>query len=161
MLRTVFFATFILLCSVSGFSQKTQFSAEEKAIIQVIEDESKHFWARDIKSWKKCYVHEDYVTWAAATRDGVRQYSSWKAWYKEVKSLFEASPEPEPYDGLVKKYDYNFRIYGQGAWVSFKQEDNGTITNETRILEKVKGQWKIALVQLFFDTNESVGVVDP
>ena len=128
--------------------------------MQVIEDESKHFWGRDLKNWKKCYVHEDYVTWAAATRDGVRQYNGWKSWYKEVKNLFKESPEPQPYDGIVKKYDYNFRIYDAGAWVSFKQEDNGTVTYETRILEKVNGEWKIALVQLFFDTNETIGALD-
>ncbi len=58
LLRTVISATVILLCSVVSFGQKTQFSAEEKAIMKVIEDESKHFWGRDIKSWKKCYVHK-------------------------------------------------------------------------------------------------------
>ena len=160
MLRTILFAAFVLVTLTTTYSQDKALSSEEKAIMEVIENESKYFWGRDIKNWKKCYVHADYVTWAAATRDGVRQYNGWKAWYKEVKSLFQESPEQEPYDGIVRKYDYNFRIYGSGAWVSFKQEDNGTVTNEIRILEKEKGQWKIALVQLFFDTNESIGSVD-
>ena len=107
------------------------------------------------KNGKKLYVHEDYVCWTAATRDGVRRYEGWDAWLQEVEKLFAESPEPQPYKEVVKKEGYVIRIYGSGAWVSFTQDNDGTKTTETRIMEKVDGKWKIAMVQLIFNANEA------
>ena len=141
----------IVLLLTHGYEAHSQKSltADERAIQEVIENESRYFWARDLKNWKKCYVQEDYTVWRASTRDGCRQYIGWKSWLNQVKDHFKES-DPEPYDGFVEKRDFKFRIYGDGAWVTFVQEDDGAITYETRILEKEKGQWKIAMVELIF-----------
>lgn len=136
------------------FSQNEKLSRIEKDIVQVIENESRFFWARDYKNWKKTWVHTEYVSWTVSSRDGIRQYASWKSWKNEVKSLFETNPEALPYDGEVKKYDYEIRIYGDGAWVSFEQDNKGVITRELRIMEKHRGVWKIAMAQIFHDVNE-------
>lgn len=153
MTRTILFTVLITFSSTCVFSQKDKLTTDELAIKMVIEAESEHFWGRDLKAWKQNWVHKDYVIWRAASRDGVRQYNGWKAWYNEVKNLFKESPDPMPYEGKVEKLNYNFRIYGDGAWVSFEQLDEGTRTFETRIMEKVNGQWRIAMVSLMFDMN--------
>lgn len=128
--------------------------AEETAIRNTIEMESRHFWARDFQAWKKTWVHADYSVWIAASRDGIRQYDGWKAWSANVKNFFAENPNPMPYDGDVSKKDYRFRIYGNGAWVSFTQDNKGTRTLETRILEKRNGQWKIAMAEIIHDINK-------
>lgn len=156
MIRTAFILLSFFLFGPVVFAQNQSLNAEEKAIKQVIENESKYFWGRDLKSWKKTYVHEPYVSWTSSSREGVTRYEGWKTWLTEVRALFEESPEPIPYNENVRKYNYVFRIYGDGAWVSFEQENNGVKTIETRILEKQNGGWKIAMVQLLFNANEDL-----
>lgn len=157
MFRTAFIAALLIFTSASVSGQKQKASADEEAIRQVIEQESRYFWARDFKNWKKLWVHEPYAIWTAASNSGVAQHYGWEAWEKEVESLFAESPEPIPYDGDVKKSNYSFRIYGNGAWVTFVQDNKGTTTFESRIMEKQGGKWKIAAVQLFFNTNDPEG----
>ena len=154
MIRIVFFLVLIPIFLHPALSQSVAASVEEEAIKEVIEKESEYFWGRDLKNWKKCYVHKPYVVWTSATRDGVTRYAGWETWLSEVKQLFSQSPVPIPYE-QVRKYNYHFRIYGDGAWVSFEQEDGGMKTIETRILEKEKGTWKIAMVQVIFNVNET------
>jgi len=152
-MRTLVLIAAALLFSVASYGQESKLNKEEMAIQETIENESKYFWARDFKKWKKQWVQAPYVIWTAASEAGVRQYHGWKAWEKEVMQLFEESPEPMPYDGVVEKKDYKFRIYGEGAWVSFTQQNENTTTYETRILEKKGGKWRIAAVQLFYDAQ--------
>ena len=160
MLRSLIFSSLFLLISAALFSQNNKLSKEEAAIKKVIEKESAYFWARDYDNWKKTWVHEPYAIWTAATKDGVRQYYGWEAWSAEVQDFFEESPEALPYEGHVSKTNYSFRIYGKGAWVSFVQENEGTRTIETRIMEKQGNKWKIAMVELIFDANKEVGAVE-
>lgn len=149
----------LLLCiSIQVFAQQTasQQQKEETAIKTMIEMESRYFWARDFQNWKKAWVHADYAVWIAASRDGIRQYDGWKSWSDNVKTFFEENPDPIPYDENVTKTEYRFRIYGNGAWVSFIQVNSGTRTLETRIMEKHNGQWKIAMAEIIHDINETV-----
>lgn len=149
----------LLLClgtQIFAQNNSNKNKAEEIAIKNTIEMESRHFWARDFQSWKKTWVHTDYAVWIAASRDGIRQYDGWKAWSTNVKNFFAENPDPLPYDGDVSKKDYRFRIYGNGAWVSFIQMNKGTRTLETRILEKRNGQWKIAMAEIIHDINKEM-----
>ena len=144
-----------LAISLTLIGQSKNVKADKEAIKQVIENESRHFWARDFQSWKKLWVHSDYAVWIAASNDAIRQYDGWKAWSSNVKEFFAENPDPMPYDGKVTKEDYRFRIYRDGAWVSFIQNNKGTRTLETRIMEKKNGQWRIAMAQIIHDINES------
>ncbi len=157
--------TYLAFCAAALFlvqplaAQQQALSAEERKIVDVIEDESKYFWNRNYEAWANLYVQEPYVVWTASTKDGVRRFDGWNAWRDEVKRYFAADPDPMPYNGVVYKYNYRFRIYKNGAWVSFEQMNDGTKTYETRILEKEKGNWKIAMVQLIYNANESETLV--
>jgi hypothetical protein len=157
MFRTLFLTAILTLAAGQVYSQAKQKAAsEEDAIREVIENESKYFWARDLKKWKSYYIQAPYTERTVASTDVVRRYYGWDEWYNEVQQLFKDSPDPVPYDGIVKKSNYNFRIYGNGAWVSFEQDNGGTKTLETRILEKEKGKWKIAMVHIVFGANRDL-----
>lgn len=148
---------FLILTGTLGYSQTTEtYTKEEKAILKVIESESEYFWGRNYDKWAALYVRAPYTVWTSASRDGVRRYNGWEEWSGQVKQLFENDPEPQPYKGVVHKYNYSFRIYGKGAWVSFEQMNDGTKTLETRIMEKENGKWKIAMVEVIYHVNEPV-----
>ena len=64
----------------------------------------------------------------------------------------ESSPEANPTATQVKRENINLRIYKDVAWMTFDQygEDTGDtlmdmpgLSRETRIFEKVDGEWKI------------------
>jgi len=149
MYKQILLVACLLCSSIALQSQSSALTDDEAAIIKVIETESKHFWGRNFKKWKKTWVQEDHVRWTVATKDGVRQFIGWEDWSNEVESLFESSPEPEPYDD-VKKSNYKFRIYGDGALVLFDQMAE-TPSRELRIMEKQDGKWKIAVVEAIYN----------
>ena len=67
----------------------------------------------------------------------------WEAIDKFVRTYTEEHPEPDPVPTLVD--DINVQLYGEGAWVSFEQNDSVRgLKRETRLMEKVDGQWRIA-----------------
>ena len=116
-------------------------SADEQAIKQVIEDETKYFNLRDYEKWSNC-VAKDPMTvysWTSPFHDenGVMEAKGWEAVSKQMKSIMESSPVN---DKLPKKYDYQFKVAGNMAYVNFL-EGNGI--HETRVLEKRDGAWKI------------------
>lgn len=60
-----------------------------------------------------------------------------------MKTFIEEHPEPEPVPTLVD--DIDVRLYENGAWVSYEQQDSlRGLKRETRLMEKVNGQWRIA-----------------
>jgi len=127
-----------------------------KEAVLKFKNESKYFWGRNYDKWQDTYVHAPYISRMTATKDGVHYLQGWVDWNDEVKELSRTDPDPQEYEGVVYKYNYIFRIYGKGAWVSFEQMDNGTKTLETRILEKVNGKWKIVMVGLVYDANQVI-----
>ena len=67
----------------------------------------------------------------------------WKEIDHFVKAYIEAHPEPAPLPSLVA--DIDVRLYKTAAWVSYEQHDpERGRKRETRLMEKVNGQWKIA-----------------
>ena len=63
-----------------------------------------------------------------------------------VRTYIEEHPKPAPLPTLVDKIDV--RLYGNGAWVNYEQDDAKLgIKRETRLMEKENGQWKIAGMQ--------------
>jgi hypothetical protein len=116
-------------------------TAEEQAVKQVIEDETKYFNLRDYEKWSEC-VAKDPMTvfsWTSPFQgeNGVFEAKGWKEVSKHMKNHMESSPVNED---LPKKYDYQFKVGENMAYVNFL-EGNGT--HETRVLEKRDGKWQI------------------
>ena len=60
-----------------------------------------------------------------------------------VRTYIEEHPEPSPLPTLVD--DINVRLFGNGAWVSYEQNDaERGLKRETRLMQKIDNQWKIA-----------------
>ena len=70
----------------------------------------------------------------------------WKKIDDFVTDFFKKHPDPEPVPELLDSI--SVRLFGNGAWVTYEQLDSlRGRKRETRLMEKVDGQWKIAGMQ--------------
>lgn len=134
----------LLGCQIST-DQSLSFETEKAAILKTINDETKAAFNRDYKGWKSKWIHEPsltktYIDFSDST---FTETLGWNEIDDFVRTYIEEHPEPDPLPTLVD--DISVRLYGSGAWVSFEQNDPARgLKRETRLMEKVDGQWKIA-----------------
>ncbi len=124
------------------------FELEKNAILKVLNDETKAAFSRDYEGWKDKWVHEKYTskTYMDFSDNTMTETLGWEEINNFVKTYIEEHPEPDPLPQLLDKIEV--RLYENGAWVSFLQEDSERgLKRETRLMEKIGGQWKIAGMQ--------------
>jgi hypothetical protein len=131
-------------------------SKDKDAIMALIAKESKAFWNKDFDTYASCWAHESYVRtvgwWEAG---GVTVVEGWEERASRTKRHMEQSPEANPTATKVRRENINLRIQNEMAWMTFDQygEDTGDSlmdmpgrSRETRIFEKIGGEWKIVYV---------------
>jgi hypothetical protein len=134
-------------------SHEIDYEAEKKAIMDVIEAESEAFWKKDFDAYAAHWAHEDYIRtmgwWEAG---GVTVVEGWEERARRTKQHMAQSPEENATATQVRRENVNLRIYEDVAWLTFDQygEDTGDtlmdmpgLSRETRIFEKLDGEWKI------------------
>lgn len=129
-------------------NQIADFAQEKAAILQVLNEETKAAFNRDYEGWKDKWVHEKYVTktYMNFADSSMTETLGWEEINDFVKTYLEEHPEPAPIPKLVDAIEV--RLYGKGAWVNYEQNDAKLgLKKETRLMEKVEGQWKIAGMQ--------------
>jgi len=143
----------VILCFISIWAfrceqapdENTNFDLEKAAILKTINDETKAAFNRDYEGWKSKWLHESFVskTYMQFSDSTFSETLGWPAIDDFVRIYIEEHPEPDPVPTLLA--DIDVRLYGNGAWVSFEQNDAVRgVKRETRLMEKVNGQWKIA-----------------
>lgn len=142
------FFTFFLACEEPNRVEDlvTDNVAKEKAaILATINNETKAAFSRDYEGWRDKWVHESFVTktYMELPDSSIEETLGWQEVDDFVRTYLEEHPDPEPVPTLVD--DIEVRLYGSGAWVTFEQNDaERGRKRETRLMEKVDGQWKIA-----------------
>ena len=128
---------------------KTQSFEEEKAaILHTLNQETEAAFSRDYIGWKEKWIHDPFVTktYIDYPENKFTETLGWKEVDRFVREFFEEHPDPEPVPALLD--DIEVRLYGTGAWVTYVQNDSlRGRKRETRLMEKVNGQWKIAGMQ--------------
>ena len=130
---------------IESTSSTKNFETEKAAILEGLNNETKAAFNRDYEGWKGYCVHESYVskTYMQFPDSSMTETLGWDEINTFVKKYIEAHPEPAPIPTLVDKI--NVRLYRNGAWVNYEQNDaNLGLKRETRLMEKINGEWKIA-----------------
>lgn len=130
--------------------------AAQAEVLAVIQAESAAFWNKDLDGWAALWAHAPYTRtmgwWAAG---GVTVVEGWEAQHDAIRRTMQASPQPNPTAGRVRRENINIQVRGSVAWATFDQygEDTGDAkmdmpgrSRETRILERIDGSWKIVYV---------------
>lgn len=158
--RTLTILTFCLMllttsCKENKQPNKTEtvqrgldFEEERKAILETLNNETKAAFRRDYDAWKEKWLHDasitkTYLDFADST---FSESVGWEDISQFVKTFMEEHPEPEPVPELLDEIDV--KLYGNGAWVTYQLQDSlRGLKRETRLMEKVDGEWKIAGMQ--------------
>ena len=136
--------------------EKNDQQTEIEAILNVIAGESTAFWNKDFEAWAQYWVHAPYIRsmgWTPA--GGVSYVAGWDILSTHTREYLAKDPIPNPNAANVRRENFNIRIYGDSAWVTFDQYGQETgkpafdmpgRSRETRMLEKQDGKWKFVYV---------------
>ncbi|WP_299253592.1 hypothetical protein [uncultured Aquimarina sp.] len=152
---SIIFFLFLVSCKENKIIKVDQVTSseidienEKKAILETLNNETKAAFQRNYKDWKNKWVHDPDIskTYIDFVDNTFSESIGWNEINQFVKTFIEEHPEPEPIPKLLDKIDV--RLYGKGAWVTYEQQDSiRGLKRETRLMEKVNGEWKIAGMQ--------------
>jgi hypothetical protein len=151
--------TLAILLLETGCSEKNSQSEdfEKQAILERLNNETKDAFQRDYEAWTKNWVQNPRISkvYMSFVDSTFSESIGWKEISQLVKTFIEEHPEPEPVPKLLDKI--KVRLYGNGAWVTYEQQDSiRGLKRETRLMEKIDGESKIAGMQTTiygFETN--------
>jgi hypothetical protein len=153
--------TYLLLIftflSVKSFAQNITTPEEQDKIKQAITAEAKYFYARSADKWMSCYRQTPQTYWAVVEKDVTFQKDGWDNIASFVSGYFKENSKAVKC--TFKRENYNFRkVNPTYIWVTFDQikATNGKkdLSKETRILELIKGEWKIVNATGFWIPSE-------
>lgn len=147
--------------SKPNIESEIDYEKEKAAIMEVLAGESAAFWNKDFDKYAAYWVQEEHIrTMGWWEQGGVTVVEGWKERGSRTKAHMEESPEPNPTATRVVRENINLRIFDDVAWMTFDQYGEDTkdtlmdmpgLSRETRIFEKVDGEWKIAYLGWLLD----------
>lgn len=135
------------LLFTKSFAQNVTSLEEQDEIKQVIADEAKFYYARNLEKWANCYRQTPQSYWAIIDREGgTMQKEGWDNINAFVSGYLKENPKSVKC--TFKREDYNFRrVNPTYIWVTFDQtktlSGKKDLSKEIRILELIKSEWKI------------------
>jgi ketosteroid isomerase-like protein len=136
-------------CSPSNADNSQQSPAEEKAILALIEQESRDFYQKNHQAWSQNYIHSPKVHWVCVEQNVTLRANGWEDLSKFVADWMKENPEPMDYKkAQFKNTEAKISIQGDMAFVTFRgsniQPDGSKrLTIGSRTLLKEAGKWKI------------------
>ena len=139
--------TYVLVIAIilSGLSE-TLAQADHEAIKKVLRSETEGFFKRDKAEWSNAWAHTPYVHFAANLYGGdFMLIEGWDKLEKQFASQFKSSKVSDKV--VVQNANYTIHQNGNMAFVAYDQtllDSHGkTTSKESRVVEKMGGQWKI------------------
>lgn len=155
-MRFTIMLLFVSLVAKS-FAQNVTSPEEQEAIKKVVADESKFFYARNMEKWINCYRQTPQTYWAKIEKEEGFQKEGWDNIMPFITNYFKENSKALKV--MIKRENYNFRkVNPTYIWVTFDQnriiKDKKESSKETRILELIKGEWKIVNATGFYLPND-------
>lgn len=120
--------------------------SDANAIKRVLREETEGFFKRDKAQWSNAWAHKPYINFAANLYGGdFMLVQGWTNLEKQFASQFKSSKVSDKV--TVQNANYTIHQNGNMAFVTYDQtllDSHGkTTSKESRVLEKLDGQWKI------------------
>jgi hypothetical protein len=130
-----------IFCLITSISNIYGQNKDEIAIKKLLEREATTWRSGDIKGHAECWMIRPYSRILVSTGDG-------KTLDIAPDIMIHPSPDMLGKGGTFEATNFKMNISGNNAWVSHDEESTTkegikTYTYEIRILEKVKGYWKL------------------
>lgn len=161
----VTFLVLIMLITTVAFSQKKKdkpssvAANDEEVIKSIIEKETKAFFEIDEKTWSGYWAHEPYAFWSFADTTDVNSFSGWKEISEGFTSYFNTS---KPSAAKITRDWHYIKIQGTMAYIRFTQHVSDDSIRppqaEVRVMEKIKGEWKIVCVNVIAVQKDNVPI---
>jgi len=144
-----------VLASSSSIKSQKNGSDEQAALRKVIESETRSYFEGSYDKWAATWAHDADCLVIFTGPTGTTRYMGWdkvaeayKAQMKDMKPIDE-----DNYAINYKKYDYDYKIDGNLAVVTFKE---GRGTEEIRVMQKQNGGWKIKNLLVFSSPDYNI-----
>jgi hypothetical protein len=154
MLKKLSFLTVILLSLfiIISFQKSMADEIEEAAIKKVIENETKFAYDNNYEEFAKTWVHEPYTLWTVVGNNNHTELIGWDSIGINFQQWMAG--ENEPFTDEVVRKNFSYRIYGNGAWVTYEQYFKSNMdknpdllpSRQFRVLEKSNDGWKIVFM---------------
>ena len=139
------------LAVVGGFGSQTNAiqtgddEQEKAAILGVLTRENETFCNRDYTGWAATWAHESFALKTYTGPGLYSEYNGWPSIDSLAKDYFRQHPKPDALP--TGQQQWQVRLMGTAAWVTFEQRDNRRgRKKEIRLLEKQGRDWRIAVM---------------
>jgi len=134
------YACFFLLHLV-GLSLAAQENSDTTAIKQLLATEAATYRSSDVKAHAACWQLRPYSRILVSLPDG-------RSFDVPPSSMIDPPGGRLGNGGFAVMSNFRFHVHGDEAWVSHDEESTDTqgkksYSREMRMLEKVKGKWKL------------------
>jgi hypothetical protein len=154
MKKIIFSFLALSLIAGSAFSQK-KIAKEEEAIKEALKKEISLWWKMDLDAESDFWLKEDYMTTVNTNGNNHGQNHGYDSIYAGIKRFFENAEDQYQYVSNIELElkDFNIKVFDNVAWAvyythagwEFKGEPYDRSSVRVTFLEKVDGDWKMAL----------------
>jgi len=139
--------------------------SDQHQIKQVVNRETQAFYDRDFTTWKKCFAHSPDLVWTVTNSNkpgDVITIRGWSSFQDKVKGWMKNPPSRKPSNLNSSRDRWNIQVRGDVAFISFSdlhydKSSGGHIeVTDTRVLEKLDGQWRIIQLSSLFDFADAI-----
>src|SRR6266487_2072350 len=142
-MKKLFYFLFLSALAFSPSIKAQKSSGDDQAALRkVIENETRSYFEGNYDKWAATWSHNADCLVLFITPTGSTQLTGWDKVSESFKTDMKAMKpiDEDNFAVYYKKYDYNYKIDGNLAVVSFKE---GRGNEGTRVMEKQNGSWKI------------------
>lgn len=152
-MKMLLIVTFLVWSTVVSASAQS----DNEAMKRVLRSETEGFFKRDKAEWSNAWAHTPYINFAANLYGGdFRLVKGWDELEKHFATQFKSKRAMDKV--TVQNSNYSIHQNGNMALVTYDQtlvDSHGkTNSKETRVLEKLNGQWKIINVIALTNLND-------